>query len=117
MPITLTIRSSYASCRIRRAYARASSRVACAVCPSCQRNSLVRRKIRGRSSHRTTFAHWLSSSGRSRYESIHLAMNSPMTVSLVGRTTTGSASGLPPPWVTTASSGEKPSTCSASRLR
>ena len=38
-------------------------------------------------------------------------MNSPMTVSLVGRTTTGSSSCLPPPWVTTASSGEKPSTC------
>ena len=46
-----------------------------------------------------------------------MAMNSPMTVSLVGRTTTGSSSCLPPPWVTTASSGEKPSTCSASRLQ
>jgi hypothetical protein len=44
----------------------ASSRDACAVCPSCHRNSLVRRKTRGRSSHRTTFAHWLSRSGRSR---------------------------------------------------
>ena len=49
-----------------RVEARASSSVACAVCPSCQRNSLVRRKIRGRSSHRTTLAHWLSRSGRSR---------------------------------------------------
>ena len=77
----------------------------------------MRRKIRGRSSQRTTLAHWLSSSGRSRYELTHLAMNSPITVSDVGRTTTGSASCLPPPWVTTASSGEKPSTCSASRRR
>ena len=42
-------------------------------------------------------------------------MNSPMTVSLVGRTTTGSSSSLPPATVTTASSGLKPSTCSASR--
>ncbi len=40
-----------------------------------------------------------------------------MIVSEVGRTTTGSSSSLPPPWVTTASSGLKPSTCSASRLR
>ena len=38
-----------------------------------------------------------------------------MIVSDVGRTTTGSASSLPPPTVTTASSGLKPSTCSASR--
>ncbi len=44
-------------------------------------------------------------------------MNSPMTVSLVGRTTTGSSSSLPPATVTTASSGLKPSTCSASRWR
>ena len=42
-------------------------------------------------------------------------MYSPMTVSLVGRTTSGSSSSLPPAWVTTASSGLKPSTCSASR--
>ena len=40
-----------------------------------------------------------------------------MIVSLVGRTTTGSSSFLPPPWVTTASSGLKPSTCAASRLQ
>jgi hypothetical protein len=36
-------------------------------------------------------------------------------VSDVGRTTAGSASSLPPPMVTTANSGLKPSTCSASR--
>ena len=40
-----------------------------------------------------------------------------MIVSLVGRTTTGSSSSLPPPWVTTASSGLKPSTCWASLRR
>jgi hypothetical protein len=78
---------------------------------------VVRRNIRGRISQRTTLAHWLSSSGRSRCDSIHLAMYSPMTVSEVGRTTSGSSSSLPPAMVTTASSGEKPSTCSASRLR
>ena len=44
-------------------------------------------------------------------------MYSPMTVSLVGRTTTGSSSSLPPATVTTASSGLNPSTCSASRCR
>ena len=95
----------------------ASASSACAVWPSCQRNSVVRRNIRGRSSQRTTFAHWLSSMGRSRCELIHLAMNSPMTVSEVGRTMSGSSSGLPPAWVTTASSGANPSTCSASRCR
>lgn len=78
---------------------------------------MVRRNIRGRISQRTTFAHWLSSNGRSRYELIHLAIISPMIVSEVGRTTSGSSSSLPPAWVTTASSGAKPSTCSASRCR
>ena len=33
------------------------------------------------------------------------------------RTTSGSVSSLPPPWVTTASSGENPSTCSCSFSR
>ena len=37
----------------------ASSEVSWAVWPSCQRNSVVRRNNRGRSSQRTTFAHWL----------------------------------------------------------
>src|SRR5919107_101753 len=40
-----------------------------------------------------------------------------MIISEVGRTTAGSSSSLPPPWVTTASSGAKPSTWSASRVR
>jgi len=40
-----------------------------------------------------------------------------MIVSEVGRTTTGSANSFPPPTVTIASSGLKPSTCSASRCR
>ena len=38
-------------------------------------------------------------------------------VSEVGRMTSGSSSFLPPAWVTTASSGAKPSTCSASFFR
>src|SRR3546814_10820866 len=42
----------------------ASSREAWAVCPSCQRNSLVRRNIRVRISQRTTLAHWFMSTGR-----------------------------------------------------
>jgi hypothetical protein len=44
-------------------------------------------------------------------------MYSPMTASLVGRMASGSVSSLPPPWVTTASSGLNPSTCSASRSK
>jgi hypothetical protein len=44
----------------------ASSAVAWAVCPSCHRNSAVRRNSRVRISQRTTLAHWLMSSGRSR---------------------------------------------------
>ena len=43
-----------------------------------------------------------------------LTMNSPITVSLVGRTTTASSSSLPPACVTTASSGLKPSTSQSS---
>ena len=46
----------------------ASSRVACAVWPSCHRNSAVRRNRRVRISQRTTFAHWLHKIGRSRYD-------------------------------------------------
>ena len=77
----------------------------------------MRRKRRGRSSQRTTLAHWLMSSGRSRWLCTHLEKKWLITVSLVGRTTSGSSSSLPPPWVTTASSGAKPSTCSASSFR
>src|SRR4029453_3122442 len=44
-------------------------------------------------------------------------MYSPMTASLVGRIASGSVSSLPPPCVTTASSGLNPSTCSASRSK
>ena len=76
---------------------------------------MVRKNKRGRNSQRTTLDHWFSSNGRSRKLSIHLAIDSPMTVSLVGLMTSGSSSCLPPPIVTTASSGLNPSTCSASR--
>jgi hypothetical protein len=45
----------------------------------------------------------------------HTCANMWLTmVSLVGLTTSGSSRVLPPPWVTSASSGAKPSTCSAS---
>ncbi len=40
-----------------------------------------------------------------------------MSVSEVGRTASGSGNVSPPPTVTTASSGAKPSTCSRSRSR
>mmetsp|Transcript_22814 Transcript_22814/g.70485 ORF Transcript_22814/g.70485 Transcript_22814/m.70485 type:complete len:413 (+) Transcript_22814:169-1407(+) len=94
--------------------ASASSCVACAVWPSCHRNSSVRTNGRVRISQRTTLAHWLTSSGRSRYELTHWLNIWLTTVSEVGRTTSGSSSSLPPPCVTSASSGAKPSTWSAS---
>ena len=43
----------------------ADSDVAWAVCPSCHRNSDVRRKGRVRSSQRMTLAHWFILRGRS----------------------------------------------------
>src|SRR5499426_2084311 len=65
----------------------ASSSVSCAVWPSCQRNSVVRRNGRVTFSHRTTFAHWLMRIGRSRHDCTHLAYMVPMIASDVGRTT------------------------------
>jgi hypothetical protein len=59
----------------------------------------------------------LINKGRSRWLCTHFARNTSMMVSLVGRTTAGSSSSFPPAWVTTASSGLNPSTCSASRLK
>ena len=111
--ITCSAKSPY-TCSIRSTSSRASAWVAWAVCPSCHKNSVVRRNIRVRSSHRITLAHWLTSIGRSRWLEIHFAKKCPMIVSEVGRTTYGSSSCSPPAWVTTASSGAKPSTCSAS---
>ena len=61
-----------------------------------------------RTSQRWTFAHWLMSKGRSRYDWIHCVNMWLTIVSDVGRTTSGSSSVLPPPWVTTASSGANP---------
>ena len=91
---------------------------------------MVRRNIRVRSSHRTTFAHWLIRIGKSRYDCTQLAYIAPMIVSLVGRTISGSSScaegaGRKPPFpsgssrwcVTTAHSLANPSTCSASFSR
>ncbi len=62
-------KSAY-TCSIFCASASASSFVACAVWPSCQRNSDVRRNGRVRISHRMTLHHWLHISGRSRQECI-----------------------------------------------
>ena len=82
--------SAYTS-SICRVSSRASSLVACTVCPSCQRNSAVRKNIRVRSSQRTTLAHWLIRIGRSRYDCAQRAKVAPMIVSLVGRTISGSS--------------------------
>ena len=54
--------------RIVKASWTASCSVACAVCPSCHRNSVVRRKRRVRISHLTTLAHWFTRTGKSRYD-------------------------------------------------
>src|SRR6266511_2125623 len=95
----------------------ASSAVSCAVCPSCQRNSVVRRNGRVTFYQRTTFAHWLMRIGRSRHEFTHLAYIEQIIASDVGRIASGSSSSEPPPIVTQAHSGEKPSTCSFSFSR
>ena len=87
-----------------------------------------------RSSQRTTLAHWLILSGRSRCPWIHLPNMCQIIVSDVGRTISGSSSSAPGSgstpllpsasvversrWcVTTAHSLAKPSTCSASLER
>ena len=67
-------------------------------------------------SHRTTFAHWLMSTGRSRHDWIHFAYIVPMITSDVGRIARRSSSFSMPPCVTQATCGAKPSTCSASRI-
>ena len=95
----------------------ASSGVACRVWPSCQRNSLVRRKGRVVFSQRMTEHHWLYLMGRSRQVCTHFEYMVQKIVSLVGRTARRSWSFSVPPWVTQATSGAKPSTCSASLSR
>ena len=74
------------------ASSRASSLVACAVCPSCHKNSAVRRNRRVRISQRSTFAHWLQRIGRSRYDLIQLRYVFQMIVSDVGRMISSSSS-------------------------
>ena len=71
-PGTSSAKSRYTS-SIFSVSSRASSAVACAVCPSCHRNSVVRRNMRVRISQRTTLAHWLISTGRSRHDWIQRA--------------------------------------------
>ncbi len=64
--------------------AAASASVACAVWPSCHRNSIVRRNGRVRFSQRITFAHWLMRIGRSRYDCTQSAYIVPI-IDLGGR--------------------------------
>src|SRR4030066_464978 len=93
----------------------ASSHVACAVCPSCHRNSRVRRKgLVALVSHLTMLHHWLTLIGRSLQLLIHLANVAYMMVSDVGRMASFSSSGVLPPSVTHAPSGTTPSKCSDS---
>jgi hypothetical protein len=87
------------------------------VWPSCQRNSVVRRNGRVTFSQRTTLHHWLRSIGRSRHDFTHFAYIEQIMASEVGRIASGSSSSSPPPMVTQAHSGEKPSTCSFSFSR
>ena len=84
------------------------------VWPSCQRNSLVRRNGRVAFSQRMTEHHWLYFIGRSRHVCTHLAYIVQKMVSEVGRTARRSCNFSVPPCVTHATSGAKPSTCSAS---
>ena len=74
----------------------------------------MRRNGRVTFSQRTMFAHWLMRTGRSRQEPTHFANVEQMIASDVGRIASGSSSSAPPPIVTHAHSGEKPSTCSFS---
>ena len=78
---------------------------------------MVRRNGRVTFSQRTTLAHWLMSTGRSRHDWIHLAYIVPKITSDVGRTASRSSSFSVPPWVIHATCGAKPSTCSASFSR
>ncbi len=78
---------------------------------------MVRRKGRVTFSQRTTLHHWLMRIGRSRHDWTHLAYIEQIIASEVGRMARGSSSSSPPPMVTQAHSGEKPSTCSFSFSR
>ena len=64
----------------------ASFLVACAVCPSCHKNSDVLKNNLVLISQRTTFAHWLIITGRSRYDVIHFLNIDQIIVSDVGLT-------------------------------
>ena len=74
----------------------------------------MRRKGRVAFSQRMTEHHWLYIIGRSRQVCTHLEYMEQKMVSLVGRTASRSCSSSVPPFVTHATSGAKPSTCSAS---
>ena len=68
-------------------------------------------------SQRMTLHHWFIRMGRSRQELTHFAYIEQIMASLVGRMASGSSSSAPPPIVTHAHSGEKPSTWSFSFSR
>ena len=74
-------------------------------------------KVASRFSQRITLTHWLIRIGRSRYDCTHSEYIVPMMTSEVGRIASRSVSCSPPPSVTQATSGAKPSTCSASRAK
>src|SRR4030067_2283233 len=78
--------------------ASASSAVAWAVFPSCQRNSLVRRKsLVALVSHLTMLHHWLILTGKSLQLRIHLAKVAYIIVSDVGLMASFFSSGGCPP--------------------
>src|SRR3990172_9958040 len=96
----------------------ASSAVACAVCPSCQRNSRVRRNgLVALVSHLTMLHHWLILTGRSLQLLIHLENVAYIIVSDVGLMASFSSSGVLPPSVIHATSGMNPAKCSDSFFR
>ena len=88
---SFSAKSAYTS-SIRKVSSTASLSVPCAVCPSCHKNSAVRRNKRVRISQRTTLAHWFTRIGRSWYDWIHPLYVFQMMVSEVGRIINSSSS-------------------------
>ena len=65
-------------------------------------------------SHLTIFVHWFNNKGKSLWLLIHFLNAGYIIVSLVGLTAIGSYKSVLPAFVTQATSGAKPSTCSFS---
>lgn len=70
--------------------------------PTLDKRKGLEEKMIKRTRHTTTLFHWLSFSGRSRWDWIHLAYAGYMIVSLVGRTAIGLSNSLLPDLVTQA---------------